>query len=62
MNKEPLKHPREARILLPLFYDSIKKLSKKETDEMIETAMLIGDSFWDELDRGLKLIKSYLRK
>lgn len=66
--KTALKHPREARFLLPIYYDYIKKELpricketganyEEESKKMIESGMKMGDAIWDQLDRGLKLIK-----
>jgi hypothetical protein len=66
-NKEALKHPAEARFLLPLYYSYIEnelpKICKKnganyeeESKKVLEAAMIIGDAFWDQLGRGIKLL------
>ncbi len=65
--KAPLKHPAEARFLLPLYYayieNELPKICKEsgadyeeESKKIIEGAMLIGDEFWDQLQRGIKLL------
>jgi hypothetical protein len=69
MDKMPIiKHPVHARFLLPLYYDYIKNELPKiceesganyeeESKKAIESAMVIGDQFWDQMERGLNLLR-----
>lgn len=69
MDKKPaLKHAAEARFLLPLYYDYIENELPKicqetganyeqESQKALESAMALGDQFWDQLERGLTLLK-----
>lgn len=66
-------HPKEARFLLPLYYNYIENELPKiceetgadyqqESRKIIESAMQVGDAVWDRLSRGLTLLEERFRK